>query len=126
MMIWEAQKIYNVWKEHIEILNKVNIIFSVVPESFLPYPVETLEEALNMVIADYVASGNTRMAENIKELMAGHLGGYFIPNGIKLTDEEVLIKMRDKINLILENSELKESLFDVLKDTQSSWIDFRK
>ncbi len=122
----EAYKIYSVWKEYIEIGNKLNIIFRVVPESFLPYPVEVLKEALEIVTEDYFDSGNHRMSNNIKELMSVHLGGYYIhSSGVKLTDEEILEYMQHDLNHLISDSEFKNSALKMLKDQQNSWIDNR-
>lgn len=125
----EAGKIFDVWREYIEIAEKLHTIFHVVPESFLPYPADVLEKALNMVAKDYFDAGDKRMAKNIQEMMALHLMPYNITveNGEltstneKLTDEEVLGEMKKKLDLILSNPELKDAVLANLKRVRDSW-----
>jgi hypothetical protein len=127
MTIDEAKKIFNVWKEYIEIAEKLRTLFVVVPEAFLPYAADTLEEALNIVAKDFFDSGNKRMANNIQETMCLHLIPYYIPSGgnARLTDEEVLKLMKKNLDLILENPKLMDATIQSLKRSQHSWIQSR-
>jgi len=130
MTIEEAKKIYNVWRDYIEIADKLHSIFHIVPESFLPYPAEELEEALNIVAKDYFDAGDKKTARNIQEVMTAHLMPYHMTviNGEltstneKPTDEEVLGEMKEKLDLILSNPELKEAVLANLKRVRDSWL----
>lgn len=130
MTMDEAKKIYENWKESIETLDKMLKIFTVIPESFLPYPAETLEEALNIIAKNYFDMGNKRMAENIQETMMYHVGGlYFTSDGNpdrKITDEEALLSMKKRLDLIFENPELKKVFLETLSKTQESWAKLKK
>jgi ABC-type nitrate/sulfonate/bicarbonate transport system permease component len=91
----EAKRIYDSWQESVETLDKVLKIFSVIPESFLPYPAEVLEEALNIIAKEYFENGNRRMAENIQATMTYHLAGLYMgteDGSGKITDEAALLK----------------------------------
>jgi hypothetical protein len=128
MTIDEAKKIFKAWQEYIEIAEKLREVFCVVPESFLPYPAGTLEEALNIIAKDYFDAGDKRMANNIQETMCLHLVPYYLePSKGKftLTDEEVLERMKRSLDLILEHPELKEATIRSLKQIQESWIKLR-
>lgn len=130
MTIEEAKKIFDVWREYIEIADKLHSIFHIVPESFLPYPADVLEEALDIVAKDYFDAGHKRMAENIQEMMSLHLMPYHITvvNGEltstnkKPTDEEALGEMKKKLDLILSNPELKDAVLANLKRVRDSWL----
>lgn len=98
-----------------------------IPESFLPYPADVLEEALNIVAEHYFDSGNKRMSENIKESMAAYLT-FSITNaqtGARLTDEEAITNMKKTLDLIEKNPELKKAILKSLKECQERWIKSR-
>jgi len=60
----KAIKTYKSWKEYIEIVKKFHKILDQVPESLLPYPADTLEEALNNIITkEYSDAGDKKVAE---------------------------------------------------------------
>lgn len=121
----EAKNIYEDWKANIEILDKISKVFNAIPESFLPYSVETLEEALNIIAKDYFDMGDKRTSRNIQETMMLHVGGlYFTPEGVtgrKMTDEEALLSMKKKLDFMFENPKLKKITLETLKETQESW-----
>lgn len=127
MTLEEAKIIFSGWQEYIEIADKMHQIFSVVPESFLPYPVETLEEALNIIAKDYFDAGNVKMAKNIQRIMAQHLVPYFFSESqVKPTDEEVLEKMLRDLNVILTHQGIKEIYLANLKRCRDSWAKTKK
>lgn len=121
----EAQKIFQDWKGNIELLEKIFVVFPVIPESFLPYDTETLEEALNIIAEDYFDQGDKRTARNIQELAVLHMGGLYItPEGVtnrKLSDEEVLLSMKERVDFILKNPELKKAILNNLREAAESW-----
>jgi predicted transcriptional regulator len=123
----EAKKIYENWRESVETLDKILIVFSVIPESFLPYSAEILEEAINIIAKDYFDKGNKKMADSIKGTAAYHMTGlYLTPNGVtgrKITDEEALLSMKKTLDFILENPKLKKATIELLKKTQKNWAE---
>lgn len=122
----EAKKIYKDWKEYIEIGEKLSRIFIVVPKYFLPYPIKTLEEALNIIAKEYFDAGDKQMAKNIQETMVLHMGGYYLTQShTEMTDEEVFENMKKQLDFILVNAKLREAVIKNLKESQESWIKFR-
>ena len=125
----EARIIFKSWQDYVEIADKLHKLFCQVPESFLPYPVHTLEEALNITAKDYFDSGNKEMSETIQRTMALYLTPYYFTEsgvtGIKFTDEESIELMKRKLDLIENNPELKKAIVKSLKETQDSWIKSR-
>lgn len=80
----EADKIFKTWSKwywpchfilHATFISKI-------PESFLPYPKDTLEEALNIIAKDYHDKGNLEISRGIQGAIA-YLGSY-------VEDEEAL------------------------------------
>lgn len=114
----EARVIYKSWQDYIEIADKFFRLMLPVPESFLPYPAKTLEEALLIIAKDFFDSGDKVMSEKIKELMVGHL------LGIK-SDEEAITDMKRKLDFIEQNPKLKKALLKSLKECQEGWIKSR-
>jgi len=55
MTFEDANKIFQDWQRYMEINNKLSKIFMgfSLPKSFLPYPMEVLEEAINIVAKAY-------------------------------------------------------------------------
>lgn len=127
MTIIEAHVIFKSWQDYMEIAEKLNHLMLPIPESFLPYPADVLEEALNIVAEHYFDSGNKRMSENIKESMAAYLT-FSITNaqtGARLTDEEAITNMKKTLDLIEKNPELKKAILKSLKECQERWIKSR-
>ena len=54
----EARIIFKSWQDYQEIGDRFLSFMLRVPESFLPYPADTLEEALNIIAKDYFDSGD--------------------------------------------------------------------
>jgi len=72
MTLIEANEIFKVWKEwywpcHFLLHSALG---PTIPESFLPYPKDVLEEALNIVAKHYYDSGNIQISKTIQETMA--------------------------------------------------------
>lgn len=134
MTIEKAQKIFKSWQEYMEIADKLHSIFRIVPESFLPYSVDELEEGLNIMAKDFFESGNKTASNNIQNMMVLHLGGYHLISNKgkdvstkkKLSDMEVLKEMRNDLNLILENEELLQAKLSNLNRIKESWLEFKK
>ena len=71
MMLIEAKEIYKVWKEWFWPCHFLldSVFGPTIPESFLPYPKDVLEEALNIVAKHYYDSGNIQISKAIQETM---------------------------------------------------------
>jgi hypothetical protein len=122
----EAVIIFESWQNYIEIADKFSKLMLCVPESFLPYPAKTLEEALNIMVKDFLDSGNKKMAESIQETMAGYLLFFFSKREDDLTkDEEAITLMKKMLDMIEEYPDLKKTLLNNLKECQDSWIKSR-
>lgn len=134
MKLSEAQEIFRSWQDYQEIADKLHTVFSVVPESFLPYTVEDLEEALNIVAEHYFNNGDQKRARGIQETMGAYLTGYYLSSSegklaassIKLTDEEVLKRMKTDLDLMLEHPELLEAKLENLKRSRENWAEFKR
>lgn len=111
----EAEKIFKEWQGYVEIADKLSKIFTVIPESFLPYPLETMEEALNIIAKKYFDSGNKEISRSIQETM-------FLWLNCK-EDGEALISMKEKLDLILNDPELKEIHLENLQTSRDSWLE---
>jgi hypothetical protein len=95
MTIDEAQVIFKSWQDYMESADKLSRLMLPVPESFLPYPADVLEEALNIISKCYFDSGNKRMSENIKKSMS-YLLPFFMTKaetGARRTDEEAISEL---------------------------------
>ena len=57
MTLNEALIIFKSWQDYMEIADKFFRLMLPIPESFLPYPADILEEALNIVAKHYFANG---------------------------------------------------------------------
>jgi hypothetical protein len=71
MTIIEAREIFRVWKEWYWPCHFLldSVFGPTIPESFLPYPKDVLEEALNIVAKHYHESGNIRLSKGIQDAM---------------------------------------------------------
>lgn len=128
MTINEAQVIFKSWQDYMEIADKFNRLMLPVPESFLPYPADVLEEALNIIAKYYFDSGNKKISEDIERTMSSHLLPFFMTKaetGARRTDEEAITDMKKMLDLIEQDPKLKKSLLKSLKESQDSWIKSR-
>ena len=124
----EAKMIFKSWQDYMEIADKFNRLMLPVPESFLPYPANVLEEALNIIAKYYFDSGNKKMSEKIKDLMAAYLLPFFKINnktGSRRTDEQAITDMKKTLDLIEKDPKLKKAVLKSLKECQNSWIKSR-
>ena len=131
----EAQKIFKQWQAYQEIGDKLHTIFNTVPESFLPYPAEILEEALNIVAKHYFDSGNRRAAKNIQEMMMLHMGGLYLSTNSKgkttalnrpMGDKEALKEMKEQLDFIITNPDLLKAKLKNLEKSKDSWAKFKE
>jgi hypothetical protein len=119
----EAEKIFKSWLDYLETADKFSKLMLPVPESFLPYPVKMLEEAMNIVAKDYFDSGDHKYAKSIQDNM-GHLARSF-KGGRLMTDEEALEEMKSTLDMILQDTKLMKLLLRNLKESQKSWMKSR-
>ncbi len=117
MTINEANKIFRDWKEYAEINDKLMkfFMFSGIPESFLPYPKEMLEEALNIVAKNYFDSGDHKASEAVKNTIA-----FLI---FYKSDEEAFDTITN--NLMIKDTKIREAILNNLKEARDSWTKFK-
>ncbi len=118
MRLDEAQVIFKSWQDFMEIADKFFRLMLPIPDSFLPYPSDILEEALNTIAQYYFDSGNKKMSKTIQETM-----GFYLSPG--RTDAEAITKMKEMLDLIEKDPKLKTGLIKSLKECQDSWIKSR-
>jgi hypothetical protein len=112
MTLDKASKIVKIWGIYLEYMGgKLNLIFGAcIPESFLPFPIETLEEALNAVAEHHHNMGNK---DGVKALDGsfGALTGY-------KDDEEAVLQAAKLFN----DPKWREAMLPVFKKFQKDWI----
>ncbi len=114
----EAEKFFKAWQVYVEFADKWSKIFHVIPESFLPYPRETLEEALNIITKNHFESGDKKYASVIESSVALWLW-------TAKNDEEALVEMKAILDMILTNPDLKNATLESLKKARESWLNDR-
>ena len=115
----EARKIFKSWQEYMEIADKLRKLFSSIPESFLPYPKEILEEAINMVAREYFDAGDKKMVNTIETTLAGFL---WIHKG----DGEAIDGMYRDLELMLRHPDLKKIKIKKLIERKEFWLKDRE
>jgi len=116
MTLEEASKIYQGWKNYVEVADKWGKLFMCpIPESFLPYPKEELEEALNITAERCWNIGDKETSEAIKSTIAG-----FLWNHEK--DEEVIQSLSNVLKMMEKSPDLKATLLEKLKESRDSWL----
>jgi len=129
-----ARKIFECWQGYMETADRFHQLMITPPPSFLPYPIEILEEALNIVAKEYSDAGDRKRASDIQEMMLTQLASYHLKtNGadglgytdLPMTDEEALKQMQRTLDLILGDPSLKDVILKNLKKSQESWMEFR-
>lgn len=111
----KASKIFERWQQYQEIHTKLISIFSIIPESFLPYPSDELEEALNIIAKHFFDSGNHEMSKVIETSKAG-LFCY-------LADEEALTYIERRLASFSQHSDIKDTYLASLKRAKDSWTE---
>jgi hypothetical protein len=112
MTLNEASKITQIWGRYLEYVSgKLIFVFGAsIPESFLPFTKDTLEEALNIMIEYHHKRGNQRVVEHI-QAGAAHLIAY-------VDDEEAILQAAKNFN----NPGWRKALLPAFKKFQSDWI----
>jgi len=116
MTLEKAQKIVNIWGIYIEYFqSKLTILFrNHIPESFLPFPKETLEDAIN-IIAEYYHNSEDKKAVNVLEESACWLTTY-------VKDEEAILKTINFFN----DKKKRDAILPAFKEFQDKWIKIQK
>jgi len=119
MVLEEAKKVFKSWQEYQEINDKLIkfFFFFGIPESFLPYPQEVLEEAINFVAKYYFDAGDHETSNDIRRTI-GFLAFY-------KKDKEVLDEIMN-IKEVLKDPSIQESIMDGLKKARDIWDESKK
>jgi hypothetical protein len=116
MTILEADEIFRVWK--LWFYPTHNYLFSVfmshIPESFLPFPKEILEEALEKIATLYQDSGEKKLSEALRITMS------FI---CYYTNDQIAF---DMLKEKLSHNELKEAFAQNAKKFTQEWVEWIK
>jgi hypothetical protein len=113
----EALKIYKKYQEHAEIHDKLMCIFCILPQSFLPYPLVVIEEALNVIAEERFNEGDNKSVDVINSAIA-FLISY-------KEDDEALDRMTKTLATLEKNPELKKAKLDGLERSRKSWLEFK-
>ena len=114
MTFTEANKIFKNWGKwywpchfilHSIFLNKI-------PESFLPYPQDVLEEALNIVAKHYHDVGDIKASKNIQESIVS-IWTY-------TKDEEALQQASE----VLSNPKMRKVMLTYITNYKNDWTDW--
>ena len=115
----EARKIFESWRAYMEIADKLRKLFVTIPESFLPYPKDILEEALAVIAKDYLDNGHKEKAETIQLTIHGYLRCHE-------KDETALEGMRRVLDLMLKSPDLMKVKINSLHESRDSWAKRRE
>ena len=118
MTFEEADKIYKRWIEFVEINDKLGRVFHSIPKSLLPYPLEVLEEALNIIAENFWKDGEKRTSKNIQETIGTIIRYKY--------DEEALNNIPRWVTFSLKDPELKKIYLANLKKIQEFWQNINK
>ena len=111
MNFTEANKIFKIWSKwywpshfilHSVFLNKI-------PESFLPYQKNVLEEALNIIAKQYYDNGDFKVSKNIQESIAS-LAAY-------VRDDDALQQVSDR----LSDVKMREAILIYISNFKKDW-----
>lgn len=114
MTFIEADKIFRVWSKwcwpnhfilHSIFLNKI-------PESFLPFPQELLEEALNVMAKQYHENGDLQASQDIQETIP-FLWTY-------TNDKDAL----NEASETLSNPEMRDVILSYIENYGQDWKDW--
>ena len=119
MSLDEAKKIFKSWQDFLEIADKFFRLMLPIPESFLPYPKETLIEGLDIMSKYCSDSGDKKLATLIQDTMWGYLP-------LCKEDEEALGGIKKALDMMFENPDLKKTLIEILHERRDHWINIRK
>lgn len=112
MQFDEADKVFKTWSKwywpcHFMLRA---IFIGKIPESFLPYPKNVLEEALNIIAKDYYDKGDVETSRGIQGAIA-YLGSY-------AEDEKAL----EQASQTFFNPKMKETVLLYITNYKKDWI----
>lgn len=112
MTIKEANKIIQVWGVYLEYMHgKLSLLFMAhIPESFLPYPQDVLEEAINIMAKYYYNVGDIKNAD----LLKNSIGPLMMYKG----DKEAIILSAS----IFNDKKWLDAIVPRFKAFQEKWI----
>ena len=112
----EAEIIFRDWQAYVEINDKLFQIFGPsIPKSFLPYPPDVLEKAMNIIANGYFEFGDGRTCTMIKENISIILS--------YKEDEEAIKNIVNGVRL--KHVELRKVFISKLQKSRDSWAKLR-
>ncbi len=116
MTIDEANKIFKTWGQWYWPCHFIlhAIFLSKIPESFLPYATDILEEALNIVAKQYYDNGDLKTYRDIQGSIASLIA--------YTNDEEALQQASES----LSNSKMREVMLTYIRNYQKDWTSWLK
>lgn len=123
----EVDRVFNAWQNYAETADKLFQLGITPPESFLPYPLLILEEAINVVAKKYFDAGDKETSEVIQRHATLHLMPYYLtPLKKPMSDEEALEGMIKSLTQTFNDLALRSAILTNLKKSQSSWMSARR
>lgn len=115
MTLEEANKIVNIWGRYLEYSSgKLNLIFGAyIPESFLPFKINILEEAINIVAEYHHDLGDKKAVKDLQSTI-GYLLGY-------KDDEEAVLQTAK----MFSNKKWRDAMLPVFKNFQNEWLEMQ-
>lgn len=112
MEVERAQRVVDIWGKHLEhCYGKLNMIFMAkIPESFLPFPKDVIEEATNIVAKHWFDVGNKEASTKIQSTIS-FLGFYE-------EDEKALLNAAKNFN----DKKFRDAILPAFKKLQSEWL----
>jgi hypothetical protein len=116
MNLLEADKIVQIWGRYLEYAQgKLGFIFGAhIPRSFLPFSIEILEEAMNVVAKHHHSMGNYDAAKTVQ----GGIGVLAMYDD----DEEAIIQAAKRFN----DPKWREAILPAFKAFQEKWIELQR
>lgn len=119
MKLDEAQVIYKSWQQFMEIADKYDRLFCVgLPESFLPYPRETLDKALDVVTKHLHDIGDERQLEDLNLTITRYLME-------AKKDNEAIEDLSNMLDMFKKSPDLKETCLQKSAEGQEIWLNIR-
>lgn len=112
MKFSEVNEIYTAWQDYQEIHGKLVTLSVYLPESFLPYPKDMLEEALDIVAKKYFEDGNNRLYKAVLKTKESLL--YY------REDAEALVLLEKVLNMVNSDKKLKTTVLECWNDARKS------
>lgn len=112
MTLDQASEISRIWSLHLEhSFGKLNFIFMAsIPESFLPFPKDVIEEALNILAEEQHKYGNRDAVEGVKAA-----GAFLVAYK---DDQEAILQAAKRFS----NPEWCNAVIPKFKVCQQTWI----